>query len=76
MYCTHPHGSRSCVQLSFLLHSTPPTSQAGQADEVPVGAVIVIDDEIVAAAHNQVETVHDATAHAEMLAIRAACAKV
>lgn len=40
--------------------------------EVPVGAVIVFEDHIIAAAHNQVELLRDATAHAEMLAITAA----
>jgi len=40
--------------------------------EVPVGAVIVFQNQIVARAHNQVETLQDATAHAETLCIRAA----
>lgn len=42
---------------------------AYEADEVPVGAVIVHDGKIIARAHNQVETLKDATAHAEILAI-------
>ncbi len=42
------------------------------ADEVPVGAVAVKDDCIIARAANQMETLHDATAHAEMLVITAA----
>lgn len=42
---------------------------AAQKGEVPVGAVIVKDDEIIAAAHNRCEELNDATAHAEMLAI-------
>ncbi|OHB78852.1 MAG: tRNA-specific adenosine deaminase [Planctomycetes bacterium RBG_16_64_12] len=37
--------------------------------EVPVGAVIVHADRVIAAAHNQRETLHDPTAHAEMIAI-------
>lgn len=41
-------------------------------DEVPVGAVITAGNRIVARAHNQTERLHDATAHAEMLAITAA----
>ena len=40
--------------------------------EVPIGAVIVRDGTLVAAAHNQVEGSHDASAHAEMLCMRAA----
>src|SRR5882724_1433971 len=44
-------------------------------DEVPVGAVIVIGDEVVASAHNTVEGSADPTAHAEMLALTQAAAK-
>lgn len=44
-------------------------AKARAADEVPVGAVIVRDGEIIARAWNQVEMLRDATAHAEMLAI-------
>ena len=46
---------------------------ASEADEVPVGAVIVRDGRIVAAACNSRETDKDATCHAECSAIRAAC---
>ena len=42
--------------------------------EVPVGAVIVLQDRLVAAAHNQRETLRDPTAHAEMIAITQASA--
>lgn len=41
-------------------------------DEIPVGAVIVCADRIIARAHNQTERLHDVTAHAEMLAFTAA----
>ncbi len=41
-------------------------------DEVPIGAVIVIDNQIIARAHNLTETLNDVTAHAEMQAITAA----
>ena len=44
--------------------------------EVPIGAVIVRGDEIIAAAHNLVETSKDPTAHAEMLAIRQAAERL
>jgi len=43
--------------------------------EVPVGAVIVIGDEIIATASNRTEELADPTAHAEILAIREACKK-
>lgn len=43
--------------------------QALAVEEVPVGAVIVQGERVIAAAHNQRETLHDPTAHAEMIAI-------
>jgi tRNA(adenine34) deaminase len=46
---------------------------AAQADEVPVGAVIVRNETLVARARNRVEERNDPTAHAERLAITAAC---
>lgn len=42
--------------------------------EVPVGAVIVINNKIIARSHNQVERLKDSTAHAEIIAITSACA--
>lgn len=45
---------------------------AQNAEEIPVGAVIVKDGEIIARAHNLKEALHDPTAHAEILAIRRA----
>ena len=47
---------------------------ARAADEVPVGAVIVQGDRVLAAAHNQREQLRDPTAHAEMLAVTQAAA--
>lgn len=49
---------------------------AWRADEVPIGAVIAIGGEIVGAAHNTVESARDPTAHAEMLALTQAAAKL
>ena len=46
--------------------------KATAADEVPVGAVIVCNDRIIARGHNLTETLTDVTAHAEMQAITAA----
>jgi tRNA(adenine34) deaminase len=47
---------------------------AWRDDEVPVGAVVEMGGEVVAAAHNRVEGAHDPTAHAEMLALTQAAA--
>ncbi|HSY39467.1 MAG TPA: deaminase, partial [Polyangia bacterium] len=48
--------------------------QAAGRGEVPVGAVVVVGDEIVAVAHNERETGSDPTAHAEIVALRRAAA--
>jgi tRNA(adenine34) deaminase len=50
--------------------------KAYAADEVPVGAVVVLEGRIIGRAHNQVELLKDATAHAEMLALTQAEATV
>lgn len=46
--------------------------QAFDEGEIPIGAVIVCQDRVIARAHNLTETLHDVTAHAEMQAITAA----
>ena len=46
---------------------------ADEAGGIPVGAIVVADHQIIARAHNQTEILNDPTAHAEMLAITAAC---
>lgn len=45
---------------------------AYQAEEIPVGAVVVCRNRVIARSYNQTERLHDVTAHAEMLAITAA----
>ena len=49
---------------------------AAAAGEVPVGAVVVIDGDVVAARHNERESTNDPTAHAEVLALRDAAAAI
>ena len=49
---------------------------AWRDDEVPIGAVIEVGGEVIGAAHNQVEGSDDPTAHAEMLALTQAAAKL
>ena len=53
----------------FMGEALRQAAKAYEQDEVPVGAVIVRDGRIIARASNQVETLKDATAHAEMLAL-------
>lgn len=57
----------------FMQQALKQAQQAFEADEVPVGAVLVINNKIVAKAYNQVELLKDPTAHAEIIAITSAC---
>ena len=56
----------------FMRRALDEARQAAAEGEVPVGAVIVCNDRIIARAHNQTERLNDPTAHAEMLALTAA----
>src|SRR5213596_4234676 len=60
----------------FMREALRQAQKAYAADEVPVGAVVVREDKIIGRAHNQVELLRDATAHAEMLALTQAEAAV
>jgi tRNA(adenine34) deaminase len=53
----------------FMRMALREAMMASQAGEVPVGAVIVKDGEVIGKAHNQTESLQDPTAHAEVLAI-------
>jgi tRNA(adenine34) deaminase len=53
----------------FMEEALRLAERAAEAGEVPVGAVIVKDGRVLGRAHNQVEALRDATAHAEMIAI-------
>jgi tRNA(adenine34) deaminase len=57
---------------SFMPRAVAQARAAAQAGEVPIGAVVVRDGVVIAEAHNSPRTDHDPTAHAEILAIRAA----
>ena len=48
--------------------------QAADADEIPIGAVVVQNDQVIGRGYNQTEMLNDATAHAEMIALSAASA--
>ena len=56
----------------FMKEALKEAQKAFEKDEVPVGAVIVSEKQIIARSHNLVETLNDATAHAEIIAITAA----
>jgi len=56
----------------FMKQAYAEALQAFDADEVPVGAVVVCRNRIIARAHNHTERLNDVTAHAEMIAVTAA----
>ena len=56
-----------------MKHALEESRAAAEEGEVPVGAVLVHDDEILSRAHNLVIANNDPTAHAEILALRQAC---
>lgn len=57
---------------TFMQRALDEARQALDMGEVPIGAVVVCNDRIIARAHNLTETLHDVTAHAEMQALTAA----
>jgi tRNA(adenine34) deaminase len=56
----------------FMREALKEAKKAIEINEVPVGAIVVCKNRIIARAHNQTEKLTDATAHAEMLAVTAA----
>ena len=71
-----PAGEPFDADHHWMMRAFEQANEALAADEVPVGAVIVRDHEIIAAASNQRESLHDPTAHAEMIAITQAAAAI
>jgi tRNA(adenine34) deaminase len=66
-----PVDDREVMQLAL-----EQARRAGEAGEVPVGAVVVVDDRVIAMAGNQRESAGDPTAHAEILALRHAATEM
>ncbi|MDI9366015.1 MAG: nucleoside deaminase [Flavobacterium sp.] len=56
----------------FMRQALREAEEAFYKDEVPVGAVVVVNNKIIAKGHNQVEMLNDSTAHAEILALTTA----
>ncbi|MBK8081779.1 MAG: nucleoside deaminase [Saprospiraceae bacterium] len=56
----------------FMKQAMAEAEKAAEAEEIPIGAVIVCQNRIIARAFNQTEKLHDVTAHAEIIAITAA----
>ena len=53
----------------YMQQALKEAQKAFEKDEVPVGAILVMNDRIISRAHNQVELLNDSTAHAEILAL-------
>ena len=62
------------TDIDFMKEAILEAEKAAEIGEVPIGAVIVRNGEIIARAHNERETKKDATRHAEIIAIERACA--
>nr|WP_258535815.1 tRNA adenosine(34) deaminase TadA [Bacillus sp. 03113] len=60
----------------FMMEAILEAKKAELAGEVPIGAIIVLNGEIIARAHNLRESNQSAVAHAELLAIEKACEKI
>ena len=60
----------------YMREALKEARRAEAEGEIPIGAVVVCEGRIIARAHNQTETLHDPTAHAEMLAMTAATAYI
>ena len=61
------------IHENFMRQALQLAQRAFDAEEVPVGAIIVMNEKVIAKAYNQVQLLKDVTAHAEILAISAAC---
>lgn len=60
----------------YMRFALKEAQKAALIDEVPVGCIIVLNDKIIAKAHNKKETTNDPCGHAEIIAIRKACKKI
>jgi tRNA(adenine34) deaminase len=56
----------------FMQQALMQAQKAFEEDEVPIGAVVVVNDKIIARGYNQVERLNDPTAHAEIIALTSA----
>jgi len=64
------------VEKTYMEQALAQAWLAFAQNEVPVGAVIVYENRVIAASHNLTRAVHDPTGHAEIRALRAACQKL
>ena len=67
---------QSSTDMDFMRRALAEARKAATLGETPVGAVLVMDGQVIAAAHNMRETWQDPVAHAEVLAVREASARL
>jgi len=70
------HQSGGVTDEHFMEEALRQARKAAAKGEVPVGAVLVVNGAVLTKAHNQVEELKDATAHAEMLVVTAAAGEI
>src|SRR5678815_329693 len=56
----------------FMMQAIKEAKKALEDDEIPIGAIVVINERIIARGHNMTEKLNDPTAHAEMIALTSA----
>ena len=57
------------IHEQYMQKALAEAKQAAEEGEIPIGAIVVCKDRIIAKAHNETEKLNDVTAHAEMLAV-------
>jgi len=70
----HPSAQSNAIHTQMMLRALEQAKLAATKDEVPVGAVVYKDQQVLGQGHNLRESSHDPTAHAEMIALRQAAA--
>ena len=61
------------IHQRYMVKALQLAERAYEEGEVPVGAIVVLNNQIIGKGYNQVEKLKDPTAHAEMIALSAAC---
>ena len=72
----NPDATPQEIDQSFMAMALREALLAESKEEVPIGAVVVLDGRVIGRGHNQNKTLIDPTAHAEMIAITAGCNKI
>lgn len=68
--------SQADIDLHFMREALKEAKKAFEKEEVPVGAVLVQENKVIARGHNQVELLQDATAHAEILCLTSGASRL